>query len=232
VPLAIASGVLAIGACLVWTWELDRPSQGEVEVAKGMRLPTYITGPLSHSWWAMVVLMLVGASLYVSYFFSYLYLWTVSPEVWAPAGAPAPPSVVYPGLSAVMLILGAGCMLWCGRILPESDRRHWGGMSLLVIAAALMVGAVILEIWGHWQTGLRPTDSSYGAMVYMASVLEGQIAFVVTIMCLFAVARLLTRQLTAQRRVTFDNAALLYYYAVGQGLFGLLLIHGFPRQLG
>lgn len=232
VHLAGAFGLMAIIACLVWTWHLDRPGKGDVEVAKGLSLPTYITGPLSHSWWAMVVLMLVSASLYVSYFFSYLYLWTVSPDVWAPAGAPAPPSLIYPVASALMFILGTACVVWCGRQLPREGRRHWGGMTLLIVAALLMVGAVSLEIWGHIQTGLLPYSSSYGAMVYMAPVLAGQIGFAVVTMCLFAAARLATRQLTAQRRVTFDNAALLYYYAAGQGLFGLVLVHGFPRMLG
>jgi cytochrome c oxidase subunit I+III len=232
VHLALACGVIAIGACIFWAWHLDRPSQGEVEVAKDLRLPTYIAGPLSHSWWAMVVLMLVGASLYVSYVFSYLYLWTVSPEVWAPTGAPDLPGLSYPTLSALMLVLGTGAMAWCGRILPEPGRRHWGGIALLVIAAALMAGAVALEIRGHWQTGLRPSASSYGAMVYMASVLQAQVSFAVVVLGLFALGRLTTRQLDRVRRVTFDNAALLYYYAAGQGLFGLLLVHGFPRTLG
>ena len=40
------------------------------------------SGPVSHSWWAMVVLLLVAGSLYLAYVFSYLYLWTVSPQVW------------------------------------------------------------------------------------------------------------------------------------------------------
>ena len=176
--------------------------------------------------------MLVSASLYVSYFFSYLYLWTVSPEVWAPAGAPAPPPLTYPATSALMFLAGTACMIWCGRLLPGQGRRHWGGIALPVIAALLMIGAVGIEIWGHVQTGLLPHASSYGAMVYMAPVLAGQIGFAVVIMCLFAAARLATGQLDMRRRVTFDNAALLYYYAAGQGLFGLLLIHGFPRMLG
>jgi cytochrome c oxidase subunit I+III len=68
-------------------------------------------------------------------------------------------------------------------------------------------------------------------MVYMGAVLQGQVAFAVLIMCLFAAARLAAGRLDAKRRVTFDNAALLYYYAAGQGLFGLLLLHGFPRLL-
>ena len=69
-------------------------------------------------------------------------------------------------------------------------------------------------------------------MAYTASVLQAQIGFAVLIMCLFAAARLLTRQLDDRRRVTFDNAALLHSYAAAQGMFGLLLVHGFPRLLG
>ncbi|MBD8066098.1 cytochrome c oxidase subunit I [Devosia sp. PTR5] len=232
VNIAIACGVLAIGACLFWTWQLDRPSQGEVQVARNLRLPTYITGPLSHSWWAMVVLMLVSASLYLSYVFAYLYLWTVSPEVWAPAGSPGLPGIAYPAISATLLVVGTGLVIASGKMLPQPGRQSPSVAALLALAAAAMVAAIAVEVWGHLGTGLDPAASSYGAMVFMASVLEGQIAFAVVIMCLFAGARAVTRQLDRDRRVTFDNAALLYYYAAAQGLFGLLLIHGFPRLLG
>jgi hypothetical protein len=34
---------------------------------------------------------------------------------------------------------------------------------------------------------------------------------------------------STRTRVVFDNLSLLWHYAVGQGLFGLLLVHGFPR---
>nr|MBF0684014.1 cytochrome c oxidase subunit I [Pseudomonas sp.] len=232
VHIAVACGVVAIIACLVWTWQLDRPSQGDVAVARNLRLPTYMTGPLSHSWWAMVVLMLVAASLYLSYFFSYLYLWTVSPDVWAPQGSPAPPILAYPAVSAALMIAGVAIVVLAGRLLPFRGKRSFGTAALLALAALAMVGSIGIEIWGHLETGLNPASSSYAAMVYMASVLEGQIAFAVVIMCLFAGARLITAQLDKQRRVTFDNAALLYYYAAAQGLFGLLLVHGFPRLLG
>src|SRR5690606_35847071 len=82
VVISLICGVLAIVFCIVWAWDLDKPSQGRVDIGGGISLPTYVTGPVSTSWWAVIVLMLVGASLYVSYFFSYLYLWTVSPDVW------------------------------------------------------------------------------------------------------------------------------------------------------
>jgi hypothetical protein len=35
--------------------------------------------------------------------------------------------------------------------------------------------------------------------------------------------------LTPVRRATFDNTMLLWHYTVGQGLLGLLVVHGFPR---
>ncbi|GHA36082.1 cytochrome c oxidase subunit I [Devosia pacifica] len=232
VEIAIACGVLAIVACIIWTWQLDKPEQGEVEIGHGIKLPTYMTGPMSHSWWAMVVLMLVASSLYVSYFFSYLYLWTVSPDVWAPAGSPPPPPLLWPIGSALLFIGGSAVVFIAGKLLPKPRHMSLRVAGLLTLGAAALGGAVALEILGHMSTGLSPTASSYGAMVYMAPILTGQAAFATIIMCLFAVGRVITAQLDAKRRVTFDNAALLYYYTAGQGLFGLLLIHGFPRLIG
>lgn len=57
--------------------------------------------------------------------------------------------------------------------------------------------------------------------------------FVVALMAMgfFALARQLTGRLDDQRRATFDNAELLWRFAVLQGLFGLVLVHGFPRLL-
>ena len=232
VEIALACGVLAIAACIFWTWQLDKPGIGKVDIGGGIRVPTYVTGPLSHSWWAMVVLMLVSASLYVSYIFSYLYLWTVSPDVWAPNGSPAPPSLLFPLGSALLFVGGAAILFWAGRIIPPEGRRSIAVIAAMAMAALAMAAGVGLEIWGHTLTGLDPTASSYGAMVYMAPVLTGQAGAAAIIMCLFAAARHATSQLDNIRRVTFDNAALLYYYTVGQGLVGLLMIHGFPRLIG
>ena len=82
VTLAIICGVLAVAMILVWMWSSDPEPLRRVEIGHGIKLPTYVSGPLSHSWWAMVVLLLVAGSLYLAYVFSYLYLWTVSPQVW------------------------------------------------------------------------------------------------------------------------------------------------------
>ncbi|MCT7373985.1 cytochrome c oxidase subunit I [Chelativorans salis] len=230
---ALICGVIAIAACLVWAWGLDPgPSKGAVEIGAGIRLPTYESGPSSHSWWAMVVLIFVAGSLYVAYVFSYLYLWVVSPQVWAGHGSPDLPSAVWPVTIALLAIAGSATMRAAGRLLPDPGTRRATPLLLIATGSLGLIAAVALEMLGHWQSGLRPTESAYGAMVYMQSALNGQLAFTLFIMSGFAIARLLTGKLDHVRRVSFDNLAVLYYYVAAQLLVGLLLIHGFPRVAG
>src|SRR5690606_41426555 len=57
---AVLSGIVMIVACFIWAWKLDHgPEIPSVEIGAGVRLPTYMAGPLSHAWWAMVVLIIV-----------------------------------------------------------------------------------------------------------------------------------------------------------------------------
>jgi cytochrome c oxidase subunit I+III len=233
VTLATICGVIAVGACIAWVWELDPgPAKGSVDIGGGYKLPTYMTGPSSHSWWAMVVLMLVAASLYIAYVFSYLYMWTVSPQVWAPGGAAGLPPLSWPAVSAALMIASLGSIYAADRLLPRPGGRNIWVALLLFVSAIALGGAVAVEIAGHWSTGLRPTESVYGAMVYMTNLLTGQLALAIFLMAMFAIARYFTGRLDAERRLSLENTELLIAYTVGQGLFGLFLIHGFPRLIG
>jgi cytochrome c oxidase subunit I+III len=90
---AAACGAVAIAALLHWAWELDPPADlPPVDIGGDLRLPVYASGPLSQAWWAMVILMLVAAALYGCLLFSYLYLWTVSPDQWVRTDVPVPVS--------------------------------------------------------------------------------------------------------------------------------------------
>ena len=230
---ALVCGAIAIAACLVWCWSLDPgPGRGPVDIGANLKLPVYATGPASHSWWAMVVLMLVAGSLYVAYLFSYLYLWTVSPQVWPTAGSPNLPAAKWPVMSGLLFLVSMTAFVGAGRVLPPRSARGLYVPILLAVGTVSLVGGVAIEITAHWQTGLRPADSSYSAMVYMASVLTGQVVAAVVIMSLFTAARYFTGRLDRERRVTFDNTALFALYAAGQGVLGLALVHGFPRLIG
>ena len=125
------SGALALATILIWMWDSDPKPLRRAEIGHGIKLPTYVSGPLSHSWWAMVVLMLVAGSLYLAFVFSYLYLWTVSPQVWPrPAQLAAP---LWPMLSALLLAASSGLIALAGRLLPVGSRRN--AAVVLLIAA-------------------------------------------------------------------------------------------------
>jgi cytochrome c oxidase subunit I+III len=140
------------------------------------------------------------------------------------------PSISGPGASALLLVAGSAAIVAAGRLLPAPGRTGAAMAAAAILVAVLcMPSALAVELAGHWQAGLKPSQSAYGAMVYMASVLFGQIAAALLVMGLFAVARLLARRMDRERRVTFDNLALLYHYATVQSLLGLALVHLFPR---
>jgi cytochrome c oxidase subunit I+III len=228
---SLICGVLAVVSCVVWVWDLDPgPKGGPVDIGGGYRLPVYMTGPTSHSWWAMVVLMLVAGSLFLSCVFSYLFLWTVSPEVWAPAALV--PGAAWPFASVALFVAATASFVLAGRVLPPPGARNLAPPILMLVGALCLAGAIGTEIAGHWQAGLRPTASSYGAIVYITAGLTGQVAAAVLIMAAFAIARFVAGMLDAERRGSYENTAIFLYYAAGQGLVGLLLVHGFPRMIG
>jgi cytochrome c oxidase subunit I+III len=216
---AFACGIVAIAALLHWGWHLDPPaSLPPVDIGGGLRLPVYMSGPSSHAWWAMVVLMLVAGSLYGCLVASYLYLWTVSPQVWPQAL----PSVAWPAVAAALLVASSAVVALANRGVART-----GNCLALVAALPLLVAAVVVAFLA--QGDLSPRESSYGAIVYAVHSIDA--FFVAVCVCLagLAVARRMAGRLDAARRVSFDNARLFWHYTVAQSLVGLAVVHGFPR---
>jgi len=230
IAIAVACGLLAVALMLVWMWRSDPPPLEPVDIGSGLTLPTYVSGPMSHSWWAMVVLMLVAGALYFAFVFSYLYLWTVAPQTWP--GSDSLPSLSFPLVTGILLIGSSAVVYGAGRALEgrASSQRLFVPLILLAVAAIFFGSA--LEILAQWQTGLRPDASGYGAMVYVASCLQAELIAALVIMTAFVSARRIAGALDRVRRVSFDNLVLLWHYTVAQGVLGLILIHGFPRVTG
>jgi cytochrome c oxidase subunit I+III len=223
--LASLCGVGAIAAMAVWMWSSDPAPVAPVEIGAKLRLPVYVSGPMSHSWWAMVIVLAVAGALYFSYVFAYLYTWTVSPEVWPGPGTL--PSATRAQLSGLLLLLSSGALLFAGRVL---DRRIPFTLALSAATAALVL-SLTLDISGWWNSGLRPADSSHAALVYTNAVLQGELVAALLAMAAMIGAWALAGRLNTTRRVGYDNLSLLWHYTVAQGLLGLLLTHGFPRAL-
>jgi cytochrome c oxidase subunit I+III len=230
---ALACFVLAILSCFVWVWELDREPLAEpVDIGGGIKLPTYVSGPMSHAWWAMVVLMLVAGSLYVTFVFSYLYIWTVAPQTYPPIGAPMPPAFEWPFASGALMVASIVAFKEADRFRPQPGAKNLLAPLLIFVGAACLLAGVGIESLGHWRAGLSATETSYGAMVYMASILNGELAFATALMAGYTLVRFILGKVDAVRRTTFECKALLSYYTAGQTLFGLALIHGFPHLIG
>jgi cytochrome c oxidase subunit I+III len=223
VALALTCGVLAIAMMIVWMWPSDPPSAGRADIGGGIRLPTYVSGPLSHSWWAMVILMLVAGSLYLSWVFSYLYLWVVSPAQW-----PKPAAVSLHGLAAAgLLAVSAIAVSLAGKYLRLA-LGLWPFALCIGVGLVALCAALAVDVIGHWDAAWRPWKDGHGAMLGMGFVLQGQLTAAIVIMTLFAIARRFAGHLHVRRRVVFDNVRILWLYTVGQSLAGLLLMHGFP----
>ena len=222
---AAACGVIAIAAMLHWAWQLDpAPPGGPVDIGGGITLPAYVSGSGSAAWWAMVVLMLVAASLYGCAVFSYLYLWLVSPDAWPSAGTlPAG----WQAFGAAALIAASSVAFGhANRRLARDQSPVWG----IAIAVNLLAAGLALEFVAH--RALSPADSGYGAIVHVMLVLAAFYGAVVATLAWFAIARALAGKLNRVRRVTFDNARIFWHYTVVQTLVGIALVHGFPRLVG
>lgn len=223
---ALLFGVLAVVMVLRWLWSSDpAPEPAAVDVGGGIRLPVQMSGPSSHSWWAMVVLILVSGSIFGSLVFSYLFMWTVSPHVW-PSERSALPSLLWPAVSALLLITSGALLHWAHRRLVAGQGQRLLQVALTAGVVALCA-SVVVAFQAHLQGTLRPTDSSYGAVVYMVSTLQAIYVAFVAFMGLYTVARSAAGLLSDRRRQTFDNTRLLWLYTVVQGLLGLALVHGF-----
>jgi cytochrome c oxidase subunit I+III len=227
---AVLCGVLAIVMIFKWTWQSDpSPTSELVDIGGGIRLPSYMTGPSSHSWWAMVVLIMVSGSVFGSMLFSYLFLWTVSPQIWPQA--PSLPSLVWPSADAAMLAASSACIAWISHALKRGNAKL--AMATLVPTASVMLlASVALEYYAQAQTGLRAQDTAYGAAVFTLIGLQAFFVLISVTMAGFALVRNRAELLTSRRRVVFDNAMLMWHYTVVQGLITLALVHFFPRLQG
>jgi len=228
---AAAFGTLALAAFLRWLWtgtDFGPIGEGRGDIGGGLVLPTYVTGPLSTSWWAMGALMLVMGSAYACVLGSYLFLWLVNGDgLWPPAGIGLP--LLDRGLLALGLYLAAGAAVWGGGALL----RRRGSLPFWVIPLALLAlaGGYGADIASLWEAGLSPSSHAYASASYLLVTWQGVNVIAGGIMLLYTQARSWAGMLDGVRRVTYDNTMLFLIYTAGQGALGVLMQHGFPRLL-
>ena len=224
--LAAISGVLALGAILVWLWTGTAfiPEKEEKDVGLGLTLPLYASGPSSVGWWAMCITMLGDMTAFVSLVFGYFFYWTIHAD-FPPDPAPGP-GVFWPATAAVLL-LGA----WVLTILARRwNRRDWavGFYSGLLSAAVLAVAGAAALLAGPWVTGLDPASHVYPATVWVLALWTAIHVAAGVIMQLYCLARRLAGRMTARYDIDITNVALYWHFTVSTVIVTVAVIAGFP----
>ena len=224
---AVVSGVLAVAAMIKWLWQTDRPVALEaVDVGGGIRLPTYVTGPRTHGWWALVILLIVIGMIFLMTVFSYLYLYGVHPEFWR-----SPPDLWW--LLPILVGYGgaAALAMLARRLLAREKTTLWTPPTLMSFAALGLLCAVLIEFRSWNAAGLDPQLSGQGAMVYAFVSLQALVTAVAVLMTAYLAARNSRGLVTRPRNNTFDLTTIFLVYAAAQGTIGTLLARLFPGAL-
>ncbi|WP_066560018.1 cbb3-type cytochrome c oxidase subunit I [Croceicoccus bisphenolivorans] len=223
---AIFCGLVAVVSTLRWVWETDRPiKQDRADIGAGIEMPIAITGPQSHGWWALNTLLVVVGMIGFMALFAYFYLSGINGEVWQ-TPPPLGETVVILGVEALAL-LGA----WGGRrVLALRSGRMAEDLPWIIqaAAAALLTGALWLDVTGWLESGLHPTESGMGATVFMLSVLQGQVVAVAIVMAIYLAFREARGIMTTPTNVTMDIVGRFIGYCAIQGMVFTLVPRIFP----
>ncbi|WP_240636006.1 cytochrome c oxidase subunit I [Caldimonas tepidiphila] len=240
---AFVGGVVAIAAVLHWMWQSDPAphaplvrvadrvppgmSAGQAPQQGGVWLPVGGSGRRSHVWWAMVILLLVDATIFASMAFAHVHL-SMRSEVCPPPGA-ALPAARWPLAAAGLLLAGSLLAALARRSVHAGGARRQRLLQLLLAAAfgcvALAWGADLL---GHLQAGLEPRARAWDATIASMLGYQGFHVGVLLMMAGFTLARSFAGRLAPDRRAAMDATAMMWHYVTLQGLVIAALVQFLP----
>ena len=230
---AFICGVIAIVAVIIWLWETDpTPHAATVNAADNRpRLRVGAAGTQSHSWWAVVILVIVDATICASFAFAHSHVSLMS-DVCPPPGARVP-GVWFDAASVAGWVAAA--------LLMEAARRWNIGRSSVpnkivlssVIALALLCAAAgfAANAWGHLDAGLSPKANAWSATVITLVSYQALHVVIIALMAGYLIARFCSGKLVPGARATLDNTVLFWQYAAVQGVVSVLLVQLLPRLM-
>jgi cytochrome c oxidase subunit I+III len=221
---SVISGVLAIACILRWLWSTDRPvASSEADIGAGIRLPTYATGSGSHSWWAVVSLLVVIFMVWLMTVFGWFFLYGVHTAFWREIGEPLwlLPILGGYGAAAALVLLGR----W---LLARERSTRWSPPTQVLLAAGAMLFAFSADFIGWRAAGIDPQTTSQAALVMTFLSQQALLVAISAIMALFLAMRNARGLITRPRNVTFDIVSLFMLYTAGQGAATAALTRLFP----
>ena len=221
--LSAICGVLTVVCLMRWVWSNDRHiAHKQVDVGAGILLPTYVTGPTSHGWWAAVLLDIVLGMIFLMAMFAYLYLYGAHPDWWR---VTAPRGALVPGL----LLLGASAGLaYAARpVMARLARGSGASAAAMAMSMVCLVAALAVDVLSWWNAGLRGDASGQGASIYAMLAWHGAIVLAVVLSAFYYLLRWIRGLAPGPANKTLEALRLLFIFAALEGAAGLLL----PRLL-
>lgn len=224
--LSIVCLPLATFSILRWLWDTDRPvPQKEVDVGAGIMLPTYVTGPSAHGWWAIICVLVVAGMIFLMAIFGYLFVYGIHPSYWS-----APTERWWTAPIAGTYALAAALIFYGRHLLGREKSTLWSPTVAMLFATILIVTAFATD-WFSWRAqGIDPELTAQGAFSHAMLALQGQLVAVVILMGGYLAARTARGLVTRPRNTTFDVVSLFLLYSCAQGAATALLLRLFPMN--
>jgi len=219
-------GLLAAATIVGWLWTgtASVPALERKDVGLGVELPTYVSGPGSVGWWAMMIAMIGDLTAYVSLVFGYFFYWTVHEEF-------PPQGIRGPGLAAPLAGLAATALSWGLLVAARSLQRRQRGTAFYACASAstlLALCAALLFVAGPWRYDMDPTAHVYPAIVWVLVLWTALHLVVGILMQLYCVARRLAGKMTPQFDADVVNVTLYWHFLLLMSLMTALTVSLFP----
>jgi cytochrome c oxidase subunit I+III len=224
--LASVSLVLGIAVIMCWLWTGTAlvPEKEIKDVGLGLRLPIYISGPDSVSWWAMFITMLAVLTAFVSIVFAYFFFWTIHDDF--PPGPSAGPGALWPTLGGALVLAAWGSMLLARARNRADDSR--GFYLSLVIASVLAIAGGAALLVGPYLAKMDPATHVYPATVWLLLIWSAGHLGLGLLMNGYCFARRLAGRMTARHDIDIANVTLYWHFCTLTVVTTVAVVAGFP----
>jgi cytochrome c oxidase subunit I+III len=224
--LASVSLIAGIAVIMYWLWTGTAivPEKETKNVGLGLRLPIYISGPSSVSWWAMFITMLAVLTAFVSLVFAYFFFWTIHDDF--PPDPAVGPGAFWP-IAGGAAAVAAWALMLLARSLNRADHARGFHLSLLAASvAAVGAGAALLA--GPFLADLDPTAHVYPATVWLLLIWSAAHLALGVLMNGYCFARRLAGKMDGAHDIDIANVTLYWHFCILTVLTTVAVIAGFP----
>lgn len=188
-------------------------------------LTTYATGPGSHGWWAIMLLIMIESTVFAGLIASYFYFFS-NATVWPPDGI-KPPDLLIPTIYSIIL--------WAS-VIPAyvADRSlangNLGGLKLWrAVATAMLIVFLIMKGYEYSHLDYLWDDTVYGSMVWMIAGFHSSHVVVVLLKTLSTQTLAWKGFFNAKRRSAVQATTLYWLFVVAAWIPLYATVYLFPN---